>query len=183
MSADFAQALERAIALERGAVQRNAVFGGLAGVGLGVYLYFDWSPLLAPLPVVLLLVAAAAQFAGSKTIKGLSGLRGGEPALWLPSTSHGVLVAGDTFLVGGRIPRTSFDRHELPRVTSIAYDEEAHAITVFITRIVKDSDGDTREKLSREDVRLDTRVSPEQAFAFAKELRGRSDKEPPARGA
>jgi hypothetical protein len=67
------------------------------------------------------------------------------------------------------------NRHAGCRVTSISFDEAAHALTVDVTRIVRTRDGE-REDLTRSVVALDRSVPPDRAYAFAKSVLGLSQR-------
>lgn len=174
---DFAAALEKAIAAEQrqGFIRAAAVTVICAGLGAAVFIGTKMLAVLFPL-VVFAAVSWFVAIAGTATTKALSRLRGAQPGeAWLPSPSHGLLVATSEVLVGGGLAPAELNRHARRRITSISYDEPAHQLTVDVTAIVQTRDGE-REELDRSRVKLDSAVTPERGYAFAKHVLGLSQR-------
>jgi len=173
---DFSTALEQAIATDRRKAFRIAGAVTAGCLALSAVLFFAAHTAFVAVPM--LIVSGAFWFlavTGTPSAKALMRLRGAQPEQWLPSPSHGVLVVTPEHLVGGGLPRAELNRHARCRVTSISFDEEAHALTVDVTNVVQTRDGE-REVLKRAVVALDRSVPGERAYAFARNVLGLSQR-------
>lgn len=173
---DFATALEQAISTGQKTSMRLAIGATAGGIALAGLAFFVTHTVFGAIPFVVFLgVLWFIALTGTPGTKALMSLRGAQPEQWVPSPSHGVLVATAEHLVGGGLPRVELNRHARCRVASTSYDEAAHALTVDVTTIVQTRDGE-REQLKRSEVKLDPSVSPERAYAFAKHVLGLSQR-------
>ena len=173
---DFASALEQAIATSKQKAFRLAgvvTAGCLAGAAV---LFFATHTVFGAIPMLVVIgVLWFLALTGTPGTRALMSLRGATPEQWLPSPSHGVVVATAEHLLGGGLARAELNRHARCRVTSVSFDEAAHALTVDLTNIVQTRDGE-REELKRSVVELDRAVTPERAYAFAKHVLGLSQR-------
>lgn len=163
----FDEALEKAIASTRRAAVRNGVLLIGAGLVVGVGI-----ALSSPLPFYGVVFGGVLIGLGVMNLlkqpQELTKLRGATPATWVPSPSHGVLVvAGNRLLAAGLA--VDLDRHATYRVSSVSYDETAHALQVQTFRIVQTRDGE-REVVAREFIKLERSLEATKAYALAKEL-------------
>ena len=173
---DFSAALEQAIATSNQKSFRMAGAVTAGCVAVGVALFFGTHSVFGGLPMLVAIGALwFVALTGTPATKALTRLRGAQPEHWLPSPSHGVLVVSGEHLVGGGLPRAELNRHARCRVTSVSFDEEAHALTVDVTNTVQTRDGE-REVLDRSVVALDRSVPAERAYALSKTVLGLSQR-------
>lgn len=164
----FEAALERALAVSR---RRSRVQGaGLlaASVLIAAVSFFVFHHLQGAAAVLLIVGGLGLQKLIWPSVAALERLRGGTPALWAPSASHGVVVVVGSQLLAGKLA-VELDRHALHRVASVGYDEAQHALLVHTLRRDSAQD-DARESTVREVIVLDQSVPPERGYALAKEL-------------
>jgi hypothetical protein len=169
----FPESLEAGIQVARRKWLLPGVVMLLAGIALALLLVKVHLALLLPTPLPLLLLVAGAWLVlrGHPSASELAALRGGTPSLWLPSQSHGVVVAaGELLLAGGLL--APLDQHAAKRVDSISFDEQGHAMTVDVVAAL---DGE-REQRSRAVVKLDASVTAQQAHDFARTVLERSSR-------
>lgn len=157
---DAALVTERARARMKGAV---AIVTGLVGAGILLVVH---QPIYAV--VVGLVIVGQGVFLLLSSSSALAKLRGGLPDFWFPSPSHGVVVVAGNRLISSGIS-VELDRHAMHRVSSVSYDEAAHALKVQTLRIVQTRDGE-REEHTTEVLLLDREISQERGYALAREL-------------
>lgn len=166
---DFGTALEQSIALtKRRSFEAMMLWAG-GGIVLSALNYLMGGRIMySVVGVVIALLSLLFAFGGTAASRQLESLRGGQPEHWLPSPSHGVVVLVGDHLIAGAY-RGELNRHARERVVSVSFDEEAHALTVDLIKVVKDRDGE-REEQRRTVAKIDPAISTHECFVFTKHL-------------
>jgi hypothetical protein len=166
---DFSAALERAIDLtKRRSLEAMMLWAGGA-LALSALNYFMggrlWHSVVGIIAALLSVLYAFGSTAATRT---LESLRGSTPEHWLPSSSHGVVVLAGNVLIAGA-HKAALDRHARERIVSISFDEDSHALTIDLIKVVK-HDGGEREDQRRTVAKIDPSISTHEGLAFAKRV-------------